>query len=734
VTEGHTLTQAPRAPLGILGRTAIMRWKSFADLLVLNVGRKGGENVMSNLISSKKKNKAFQFFFAAAAILLLLVQALPQSAGSRQVARPTVNTQTKAVKIDPSIYRVNARPPIAFKPLDMIEPRTGKPVGPNELIKLENGKTLTAAKYYEQMNKLEAEFNKMGHSFRDTEKKVNLNETIVDRAKINQQIRNVRTVAGNPGTAAKIAAIAQAHRSYVSSVRASVSQPNGRPGPTGGYTVVQGLFAKTMSSENASRPSMPIVIPGAGASGVAPPKIRPSLRIGTFSKGPDNQPIFGDPRIGILTASPTVTFYVHKTDGLAKKYAWQVVRANANGDNFGTERQGQYNDVGPDGWKTWKSVYGAVNGTTTVTAQSGGDPNWPYFFIDFRPFTQDIPAGQSWAYLVRIIPMNDDGSLAGYPSFPMRVTYGQNPTPTPFAPPPTPPAGPLPVLKPGSVSMPPWTYHVGDPKTISIDLTETMQKNQDPVSSTDSFDFTAGFHLLGIPITLLDASASTSITMSQGADSYNVSSPGTVSGKASLQILGIEQCSDCTQSAPDRIWIGKDFSLPYDLPYTASFNIGPIDISATVGLSVNLVFGFHVSAEVPAPFTTVPGLGGTGIGKINTGQISAPVALSVGPSVTAKAYLRGAVGIGLGGFDVVDVGAQGDVDLLDFGLALSMGGDKYSGVISQFQVLNGHFFAFAKAGICPFFCKEWDWHIFDWDGADVLANDPNHGLLFEGQL
>src|SRR5258708_4372681 len=113
---------------------------------------------MLNLFSQRNKSHAFRShvfrsLITLVVILLLLAQAISQTVGNKPTIKQTA-LQPKVVRINPSIYKVNKRPPIAFKPLEVVDPRTSKPVQPTALLKLENGKTITAAKYYEQMNKL----------------------------------------------------------------------------------------------------------------------------------------------------------------------------------------------------------------------------------------------------------------------------------------------------------------------------------------------------------------------------------------------------------------------------------------------------------------------------------------------------------------------------------------------------------------------------------------------------
>src|SRR3954451_22655283 len=65
--------------------------------------------------------------------------------------RSTVTITRPPTQIKPGVIRAVPRPPSASKPLEMVDPRTGKPVAPTAMLTLEDGKTIPAAKYYEQM-------------------------------------------------------------------------------------------------------------------------------------------------------------------------------------------------------------------------------------------------------------------------------------------------------------------------------------------------------------------------------------------------------------------------------------------------------------------------------------------------------------------------------------------------------------------------------------------------------
>lgn len=62
--------------------------------------------------------------------------------------------------------KVNRRPPIAYKPLEPIDPKTGKLLPGNQVVTTPSGVQTTVDEVYKEANRLEKEFNKLGYSLR----------------------------------------------------------------------------------------------------------------------------------------------------------------------------------------------------------------------------------------------------------------------------------------------------------------------------------------------------------------------------------------------------------------------------------------------------------------------------------------------------------------------------------------------------------------------------------------
>jgi len=88
-----------------------------------------------------------------------------------------------------SDFKHAKRAAIAFKPLDLHDPRTGKAVKPDDLITLPDGKKVKAGPYFAELNKLEQKFNAIGYSLRDkSTKPIVLHDAIVPHDTLRTQI------------------------------------------------------------------------------------------------------------------------------------------------------------------------------------------------------------------------------------------------------------------------------------------------------------------------------------------------------------------------------------------------------------------------------------------------------------------------------------------------------------------------------------------------------------------
>ncbi|MFL6277756.1 MAG: hypothetical protein ACJ74G_21420 [Blastocatellia bacterium] len=151
-------------------------------------------------------------------------------------------------QIEPGAIKVNTLPPIAFKPFEMLDPQTGRPISPDAMLTLPDGKRITAREYYSQVNRLEQGFNQLGYTLRQTanvrtEKLVTPTGTIdvvrlqqvpLDESRLQVQSQQIKTqhTAFNPSTMAapaSFAALTAGQQSHVRNLASVTGIFNGNP-------------------------------------------------------------------------------------------------------------------------------------------------------------------------------------------------------------------------------------------------------------------------------------------------------------------------------------------------------------------------------------------------------------------------------------------------------------------------------------------------------------------------
>jgi hypothetical protein len=109
----------------------------------------------------------------------------------KKTASPAANADIRKAgpssRLPASLILVHKQAAIPHKAFEMVHPQTGQAIQPETMLTLPNGKQLKAGDYYTQLNRLEKQFNALGHSLRDTGKRVMLQENKVDKASLNAQ-------------------------------------------------------------------------------------------------------------------------------------------------------------------------------------------------------------------------------------------------------------------------------------------------------------------------------------------------------------------------------------------------------------------------------------------------------------------------------------------------------------------------------------------------------------------
>jgi hypothetical protein len=117
----------------------------------------------------------------------------------------------------------------------MLHPQTGQVCKPADMLTLPNGKQIAAKDYYDQLNRLEKQFNSVGHSLRRTADKVLLQQSKIDKAAL---ATHARTVAAkhrpfDPKTMRRPTPLKDLPAAHQDAVKKASSQPKGPAAPAG---------------------------------------------------------------------------------------------------------------------------------------------------------------------------------------------------------------------------------------------------------------------------------------------------------------------------------------------------------------------------------------------------------------------------------------------------------------------------------------------------------------------
>lgn len=139
----------------------------------------------------------------AVLVLSCLFLFLQPMAGSSQ-QRPTVERTGRTAgegplvirqrpvraELAPELLQVKERPPIEFVPFPMVDPHTLQPIAPEASIELPDGRTVTAAQFYQEANSFEAYLNAHGYSLRQPGFSIDLIQVPRDDRLLREQLRS----------------------------------------------------------------------------------------------------------------------------------------------------------------------------------------------------------------------------------------------------------------------------------------------------------------------------------------------------------------------------------------------------------------------------------------------------------------------------------------------------------------------------------------------------------------
>lgn len=313
----------------------------------------------------------------------------PQNPKRKLVTFPKVTRAVQQIKLNQNVLDSPGfkRTPIAFQKFDMVNPRTGKALNPAAKITLPGpdgkpGPTMTVQQYFDQLNMVETELTKRGHTLRNPSTfvgvKPNFNRAALDAA-------SKTPVGFKPAPA-----------TMFETRRAKVA--TGKP--------AQPYVIGTIKTD-------PTLNPGVYAAVTAP-----ILYVGEQTSD------FGTPEFPVNWAKETLKrdgpkflFLAESGDGIvptAKKIQWQI---------SGTPFSNGGDPLNPSGMV--KS--GVADVTSWSPALRGMDPKkgrkFASFTIDFSILGPPVK-NQSRVYYVRAFLLGADGKPVTAPSGGVKVNYG----------------------------------------------------------------------------------------------------------------------------------------------------------------------------------------------------------------------------------------------------------------------------------------------------------------------
>lgn len=94
------------------------------------------------------------------------------------------------------MYTISKKSAIQFKPIGVLNPATKTPTKGDSILVLPNGKRVKASEYYDELNKVEKDYNTLGYSvLDDASKPVLLQKSLVNAANLNKQLQQIVPVS-----------------------------------------------------------------------------------------------------------------------------------------------------------------------------------------------------------------------------------------------------------------------------------------------------------------------------------------------------------------------------------------------------------------------------------------------------------------------------------------------------------------------------------------------------------
>lgn len=126
-------------------------------------------------------------------LLLMGLIASPALMQTPRLPQAEIRPEPFATRIDPSLIQVRKRPPVQFKAFEVQDPTNRKPISRETILTLPDGKKIPAGTYYDELNKLESQFNALGYTLKDArDSKIELQVTPVAVATLERQSQTLR--------------------------------------------------------------------------------------------------------------------------------------------------------------------------------------------------------------------------------------------------------------------------------------------------------------------------------------------------------------------------------------------------------------------------------------------------------------------------------------------------------------------------------------------------------------
>jgi hypothetical protein len=217
--------------------------------------------------------------------LLCFAFMLPAAAAAQNDLNDVLQRQRRAAPqdLDPSLIIVNRRQPIPFKPFEMVDVVTGRPIPPDSTLTFPDNTSAKASVYFEKLNEIERSLNEMGYSLRQDWDSIVIQRSAINNDALAAQARRIRA-ATNAAKPLKVRTFAEFNHEIAEQSQAEIAVM--RP-PLNVPAVPGPMKVATLPSSGVSRAVE------AGKLNLPPPK-KPGVTVTETNEYPFS---IGDPKL-----------------------------------------------------------------------------------------------------------------------------------------------------------------------------------------------------------------------------------------------------------------------------------------------------------------------------------------------------------------------------------------------------------------------------------------------------